>query len=179
VSSLGSSIGAPTAFSLITYDPIVKLHLGPLAVSPHALGIAIGFLAGAWLVRPHMRRRGITDAQLYDCLTRAALGAAIGARLAYVANHLGEYRGSPLEVFAVWHGGISLLGGIVGAVAAAYPLMRRHRFPFFSTMDAAAPGLALGILIGRVGDLIVGDHHGKPTDFALGFRCTGADTASP
>ena len=169
----------PSTFALLGYDPIVRIHLGPLAISPHALGIAVGFLAGAWMVRPHMRRRGIVDAQLYDCLTRAALGAAMGARVAYVANHLGEYSASPLEAFAVWHGGISLLGGIAGAVVAAYPLMRRHRFPFFSTMDAAAPGLALGILIGRVGDLIVGDHLGKPTDFALGFRCNSAETASP
>src|SRR3546814_5302733 len=45
-------------------------------------------------------------------------------------------------------------------------------------MDAAAPGLALGILIGRIGDLLVGDHLGEPTDFALGFRCTDQDTAS-
>jgi len=161
------------------FDPIVKIHLGPLAVSPHALGIVFGFLAGARLARPEMRRRGITDAQLYDCLYRAALGAAIGARVAYVINHLGEYRGHPLDAFAVWKGGISLLGGIFGALVAVYPLMRRKRLPFLSTMDAAAPGMALGILIGRVGDLIVGDHLGKPTDFALGFRCTGADSASP
>jgi phosphatidylglycerol:prolipoprotein diacylglycerol transferase len=165
--------------AFISYTPIVKIHVGPLAISPHALGIVFGFLAGARLVRPAMRRRGIKDEQLYDCLTRAAVGAAIGARVAYVANHLGDYNGRPLEAFAVWQGGISLLGGIFGAVVAAYHLMRRLRFPFFSTMDAAAPGLALGILIGRIGDLIVGDHLGKPTDFVLGFRCTGADTASP
>ncbi len=57
--------------------------------------------------------------------------------------------------------------------------MRRLRLPFFQVMDAAAPGLALGIVIGRIGDLIVGDHLGKPTDFFLGFKCTGAASASP
>ncbi|MEO7557056.1 MAG: prolipoprotein diacylglyceryl transferase [Acidimicrobiales bacterium] len=164
--------------AFISYDPIVKIHLGPLAISPHALGIVFGFLAGARLARPEMRRRGVSDQQLYDCLYRAAIGAAVGARLAYVVNHLGEYSGHPLDAFAIWKGGISLLGGIFGAVLAAYPLMRRHRLPFLSTMDAAAPGLALGILLGRVGDLIVGDHLGKPTDFVLGFRCSGADSAS-
>ena len=79
----------------------------------------------------------------------------------------------------MWHGGISLLGGIFGAVLAAYPLMRRFSIPVRSIMDAAAPGLALGILIGRIGDLLVGDHLGKPTSFALGFKCTGANSASP
>jgi len=162
----------------LTYDPIVKIHLGPLAISPHGLGIAVGFLAGAWLIRPDTRARGITDKQLESLLTRAAIGAVIGARVAYVINHLSEYH-NPLDAIAVWKGGISLLGGIFGAVIAAFPLMRRLRIPVPTIMDAAAPGLALGILIGRVGDLIVGDHLGKPTSFALGFTCTGANTASP
>src|SRR3546814_6689216 len=56
--------------------------------------------------------------------------------------------------------------------------MRRERLSFWRLMDAAAPGLALGSLIGRIGDLLVGDHLGEPTDFALGFRCTDQDTAS-
>lgn len=164
--------------AVITYDPIVKFHLGPLSISPHGVGIAVGFLAGAWLIRPDARARGVSDQQLEAMLTRAAIGAVIGARLAYVINHPSEY-GNPLEALAVWKGGISLLGGIFGAVIAAYPLMRRYRMSVPSLMDAAAPGLALGIVIGRIGDLIVGDHLGKPTSFALGFKCTGADTASP
>src|SRR5689334_1943639 len=96
--------------ALISYDPIVKLHLGPLAISPHGIGIAVGFLAGALLLRPETRRRGISDQQVYALLTRAAIGAVIGARVAYVMNHLHEYS-NPLEWFEVWHGGISLLGG--------------------------------------------------------------------
>lgn len=164
--------------AFISYSPIVKLHLGPLAISPHGIGIAVGFLAGARLIRPDTRARGIADEDLYALLTRAAVGAIVGARLAYVINHLGEYD-NPLQWLQVWNGGISLLGGIFGAVLAAYPLMRRFRIPLPSIMDAAAPGLALGILIGRIGDLLVGDHLGKPTSFALGFECTGADSASP
>ena len=164
--------------ALISYDPIVKIHLGPLSISPHGIGIAVGFLAGARLLLPETRRRAIPDDQVYALLTRAAIGAVVGARAAYVVNHLHEYS-NPLEWFEVWHGGISLLGGIIGAIAFAYPLMRRYRLRVLSVMDAAAPGLALGILIGRLGDLIVGDHLGKPTEFFAGFKCTGADTASP
>jgi len=164
--------------SFISYSPIVKLHLGPLAVSPHGLGIAVGFLSGARLMQPEARRRGITDDQLYNLLYRAAIGAVLGARAAFVLNHLGDYD-NPLQWFEIWKGGISLLGGIFGAIALALPLVRRYRLRFLPVMDAAAPGLALGIVIGRIGDLIVGDHLGKPTTFALGFRCTGADSASP
>jgi phosphatidylglycerol:prolipoprotein diacylglycerol transferase len=164
--------------ALLEWDPIVRITLGPLRISPHGLATAVGFLAGARLLLPAARARGIRDDQVNTMLVRAIVGALIGARVAYVINHLGEYDDAPLEAFKVWEGGISLLGGIAGAILAALPVMRRERLSFWQVMDAAAPGLALGILIGRVGDLIVGDHLGKPTDFALGFRCTGADSAS-
>jgi phosphatidylglycerol---prolipoprotein diacylglyceryl transferase len=165
-------------FGLIEFDPIVYLTLGPLRVSPHGIGTAVGFLAGAQLLFPRTRKLGVPDELVQEMLWRGLLGALVGARLAYVVNHAGEFD-SVGEVLAVWEGGLSLLGGIAGGVLAAYPVMRRERLPFWPLMDAAAPGLALGILIGRIGDLVVGDHLGKPTDFALGFRCTDADTASP
>jgi prolipoprotein diacylglyceryltransferase len=57
--------------------------------------------------------------------------------------------------------------------------MFKHGMGFWRTMDLAAPGLALGIVIGRIGDLIIGDHLGKPTDFALGWRCLGSEGQPP
>lgn len=163
----------------LDYTPILDLAPGPLTISPHGLGAAVGFLAGARLMRPAARARGIDDTVLWRLLTRAIIGALIGARLAYVLNHIGSYSDRPLEALRVWEGGASLLGGIVAAIAVALPEMRRQRLDFWTVMDAAAPGLALGIAIGRVGDLLVADHLGKPTDFVLGYRCTGADTSSP
>ncbi len=165
--------------SLIEYEPIEYLVLGPLRVSPHGLATVAGFLAGARLLMPATRARGVRDDLVHAMLYRAVIGALVGARLAYVVNHLGDFIDQPLQALKVWEGGISLLGGIAGAVLAAIPVMRREQLRFWSLMDAAAPGLALGILIGRIGDLVVGDHLGKPTDLPFGFRCTGADSASP
>ncbi len=162
----------------LDYDALVRIGVGPLSVSPHGIGTAVGFLAGARVLRPSARRLGISDELLYSLLTRAAVGALIGARAAFVVNHLNSFD-HPLEVLAIWNGGISLLGGITGGVLAALPALRRAGLDVWATMDAAAPALALGILIGRIGDLVVADHLGKPTDFVLGYRCTGADTASP
>ena len=164
--------------ALLQFDPIEYLVLGPLRVSPHGIGTAVGFVAGARLLLPATRQRGIDDDLIYRMLYRAAIGALVGARLAYALNHWSDYTDDPLSALAVWEGGISLFGGIAGGVLAAIPVMRSERLRFWSLMDAAAPGLALGILIGRIGDLIVGDHLGKPTEFFLGFRCTGADSAS-
>ncbi|MBV8159750.1 MAG: prolipoprotein diacylglyceryl transferase, partial [Acidimicrobiia bacterium] len=104
----------------------------------------------------------------------------VGARLAYVVNHASSYS-SPLEIFKVWHGGISLLGGFAGAILLALPKMRAERLSFWKVMDAAAPGMALGVIIGRIGDLIVADHLGKRTSFFLGYKCPplSVNTASP
>ncbi|HLF98938.1 MAG TPA: prolipoprotein diacylglyceryl transferase [Acidimicrobiia bacterium] len=157
---------------LLDYDPIVKLELGPLSISPHGLGIALGYVLGGMLfMLPAAKRRGITAEQVVALLERGALGAIVGARLAYVINHPGDYTDDPLEIFKVWEGGISLLGGITGAVLAAATKMRSEGISFWKVMDAVAPGLAFGIIIGRLGDLAIADHLGKPTDFFLGYRC--------
>jgi phosphatidylglycerol:prolipoprotein diacylglycerol transferase len=82
-------------------------------------------------------------------------------------------------MLAVWRGGISLIGGIVGAVIFGYPVARRRGYRFGQLMDAASIGLAFGIGIGRIGDLVIGDHLGKPTSFLLGFRYRGGTLPGP
>lgn len=168
------------SYGAISYEPIVDITLGPLTVSPHGIGIAVGFLVGARFMLPRSRARGMPDHLVFPLFTRAAIGALVGSRVAYVANHVGEYE-SVADVLKVWEGGISLLGGIVGAILLAMPKMRSSGLSFWKVMDAAVPGLALGILVGRTGDLVVGDHLGTTTDFLLGYRCPPAsvDTASP
>ncbi|MEA3075654.1 MAG: phosphatidylglycerol---prolipoprotein diacylglyceryl transferase [Actinomycetota bacterium] len=165
----------------ISYNPIVHIPIGPLRISPHGIGIAVGFLLGARLMMPEAERKGIGEDVVYTLLIRAAIGALIGARVAYVLNHFSDYTGDPLGVFKVWQGGISLLGGIFGAIILALPLARKLGVNAWRLLDAAAPGIALGIVVGRIGDLIVADHLGKPTSFFLGYRCPPPDvsTASP
>jgi phosphatidylglycerol:prolipoprotein diacylglycerol transferase len=172
--SLGSILAA------ISYHPLVHIKIGPLSLSPHGIGIAVGFLLGARLMLPAAKKRGISEDDVYALLTRAAIGAIVGARVAYVINHVSDYA-SVTDVLKVWQGGISLLGGFIGAILLALPEMRKRGLSFWKVMDAAAPGMALGVLIGRVGDLIVADHLGKPTSFFLGYKCPklGVATASP
>lgn len=164
----------------ISYDPVVHIEVGPLNLSPHGIGIAVGFLAGASLMLRAAERKGISEDAVYSILLRALVGSIIGARLAYVLNHFSQFD-SPIEIFQIWKGGISLLGGIIGGIAAPCLWARKHRISFWKATDAAAPGLALGIVIGRIGDLIVADHLGKPTNFFLGYMCPPAsvETASP
>lgn len=167
----------------LAWEILPRIHLGPLAISPHGIGIAIGYLAGAQLmVRRARRFGGPPDEEIWNALFYALVGAIVGARLGYVLGHLPEVTDNGndiLGVFKVWEGGISLLGGITGAVLAAIPYVRKHNMGFWRMTDLAAPGLALGIVIGRIGDIIIGDHLGKPTNFALGWRCLGTPNGAP
>jgi phosphatidylglycerol:prolipoprotein diacylglycerol transferase len=97
-----------------------------------------------------------------------------------VIAHVSEFE-SPLEWVQIWKGGISLLGGIAGAtIANAVSIKRQaYRFRFFQIADAVAPGLALGIGVGRIGDLIIGDHLGKPTSWLLAWTYEGGALAPP
>jgi len=169
---------ADLALAYLRYDPIVRIEIGPLSISPHGVGIAVGFLLGAYIFLGWCRKAGLTDDQVYSLVNRAAIGSIIGARVAYVINHPGDFN-NPLEVFAVWKGGISLLGGITGAVLAGVPKMRSEGLSFWKVMDLAVPCVALGIIVGRIGDLVIADHLGKPTDFFLGYVCPGEATGSP
>ena len=164
----------------ISYTPLVTIELGPLSVSPHGIGIALGFLAGTRLMIPVARQRGWDLDAVYACVVRAAIGSIVGARLAYAANHAGDFD-SVVELLKVWEGGISLLGGFFGAILLALPAVKKHRLPFWDLMDASVPGMALGVVIGRVGDLVIADHLGTTTGFFLGYRCPplGVETGSP
>jgi phosphatidylglycerol---prolipoprotein diacylglyceryl transferase len=148
-------------------------------VSPHGIGIAAGYLLGAmWFMLPEGRKRGLSDDHMGSILFMALLGAIFGARFFYVVAHWNEFD-SVVETLYIWRGGISLLGGIFGAIAFAYPLMRRYGYRFLQVMDSAAIGLAFGIIVGRIGDLVIGDHLGKPTDFFLGWAYRGGELPGP
>lgn len=153
---------------------------GSFAVSPHGIGIAVGFLIGSWLFTRLALRRGIPVEAANSVVFWSLIGAVVGARVAYVIAHVSEFS-SPIEWFQIWKGGISLLGGIAGATIANAVNIRRQRYRlrFFQVADAVAPGLALGIAVGRTGDLIIGDHLGKPTSWLLAWTYEGGTLAPP
>ncbi|HEX2031813.1 MAG TPA: prolipoprotein diacylglyceryl transferase family protein, partial [Actinomycetota bacterium] len=164
--------------AVIGWPVLDRIPLGPLSISPHGLGIAAGYLAGSWFMLREGRKRGLSEDHMGTILLWALVGAIFGARFFYVVAHFSEFE-SFTDMLAIWRGGISLLGGIAGAIAFAYPLMRRFGYRFLQVMDSAAIGLAFGIIIGRIGDLVIGDHLGKPTDFVLGWAYRGGELPGP
>src|SRR2546421_11327619 len=133
-----------------------------VAISPHGVGIAVGFLAGSWWMLREGPKRGMREEHLSSILFWALIGTIFGARFFYVLGHLSEFN-SFTDMLKIYNGGISLIGGIAGAIAFAYPVMRRHRDRVLQVMDPVGVGLPFGVFIGRIGGLLIGGHLGKPT----------------
>ncbi|MDP9241615.1 MAG: prolipoprotein diacylglyceryl transferase [Actinomycetota bacterium] len=163
----------------IGWPVLDRVHIGStFAISPHGVGIALGFLLGAWWLTREGPKRGVALDHINSMVFWALVGAIVGARLFYVIAHYSEFN-SIGDMLAVYRGGISLLGGIAGAILVNIPIMRKHGYRFFQVMDGAVIGLAFGIAVGRIGDLIIGDHLGKPTSWALAFQYHGGNLAPP
>lgn len=150
--------------------------LGDLAISPHGIGIAVGYLFGAWILTHEGPKRGVTVEHINSMVFWSLIGTIIGARLFYVIGHYSEFD-SVGDMLALWRGGLTIMGGMAGAVLINIPLMRRYGYRFFQVMDGAVIGLAFGIAFGRIGDLIIGDHLGKPTSWLLAWQYQGGDLA--
>ena len=163
----------------IGWPVIDRFRFGSVfAISPHGLGIAIGFLIGSMLLIRICGRWGVDPDHANTMLMWALVGTIVGARLAYVVAHYSDFN-SPIEIFEVWKGGISLLGGIAGAIIINIRRMRRYGYSVLQVLDPAAIALSLGIGIGRIGDLIIGDHLGKPTSWLLAWTYHGGTLAPP
>ncbi|HET9722493.1 MAG TPA: prolipoprotein diacylglyceryl transferase family protein [Actinomycetota bacterium] len=161
----------------IGWPVLDRIHLfGDFAISPHGLGIAVGVLFGAWIWSVEGPKRGVTVDHINTMLFWVLVGAIVGARLFWVIGHWSELE-EPLDALRIWEGGISLLGGIAGAVLVNIPNIRRYGYSFFQVLDGAVMGLAFGIAFGRIGDLIIGDHLGKPTSWLLAWQYGGGTPA--
>ena len=159
----------------IGWPVLDRIHLfGDFAISPHGIGIAVGFLFGAWILQHEGPKRGVSVEHINTMVFWALIGTIIGARLFYVIGHFSEFDGVA-DMLALWNGGLTLLGGIAGAVLINIPLFRKYHYSFFQVMDGAVIGLAFGIAFGRIGDLIIGDHLGKPTSWLLAFQYEGGN----
>src|SRR5439155_11013073 len=160
----------------LSWKVLDRFHIGgSFALSPHGLGIAMGFLAGAWIFMYEAPKRGYPEDASSSVIFWALIGTLVGARLGYVFTHLSEFH-RVVDVLAIYKGGISQLGGVVGAIVAICLLVVRPRkLPFLMGLDSAAIPIPLGVVIGRIGDLIIGDHLGKPTSWLLAFQYHGGN----
>jgi len=157
-------------------DPVV-IQIGPLAVRWYGLMYLFGFLAAYGLIRylARLRELPLDRDGAADLLFHGAIGVVAGGRLGYVLFYNpGWYLDHPLEIFAIWQGGMSFHGGLLGVVAAAVLFCRRRRLPVLLTGDILVTSATVGLGLGRVGNFINGELWGRPTDLPWGMVFPGA-----
>lgn len=146
----------------IPFDP--ELHIGPIALAWHGIFTAVGIFFGVWLPVRLLRGRVSEDAA-YSIATWGVVGGIIGARILHVADRWDFYSQHLEQIPMIWTGGIAVWGAAIGGVLGGLVVaLRRGDVPIAGTADAAAPGIGLGFALGRIGDIINGEHHSTPCD---------------
>lgn len=155
----------------------VLLQFGSFEVRSYGVIVALSFLAGLWASTRAAERKGLDPALLQDFSLYALLGGLLGARIYFILfSSPAYYLKNPWEIPAIWHGGIGVIGALIGGFFAAVWYCRRKRVPLLRFADTLAPGVALGQSIGQLACLLNGDSYGKPT--SLPWAITYSDPRS-
>jgi phosphatidylglycerol:prolipoprotein diacylglycerol transferase len=139
-------------------------RIGPFLITWHGVFAVLGILAGARLGLWLLEKDGVDTTRSADGVAWMVGLGLVGARLLYVWENFRLFAGGQiLRVFALTEGGISQWGGLFGAMAGAYVWARRARFSYWKLIDASGAAAMVGLAVGRIGDVINGEHHGIPT----------------
>ncbi|MBF0505401.1 MAG: prolipoprotein diacylglyceryl transferase [Nitrospirae bacterium] len=158
------------------------IRVGPFAVRWYGMMYLIGFASSYLLVRHQVKAgsetrkrvrrdreeegvRSFKPADIDSLYSYIVLGLLLGARLGYVIFYnLSFYLEHPLEMFAVWHGGMSFHGGLIGSIAMGYLFSRKFRTDFWHTADLVSVTAPIGLGLGRLGNFINGELYGRVAD---------------
>jgi phosphatidylglycerol:prolipoprotein diacylglycerol transferase len=161
---------------VIDLDPNIA-RIGPLLITWHGVFAVLGIVAAARLGFWLLAKEGVEVSGGGDGLAWMVVLGLVGARALYVwENYKIFANGQWLRAFALTEGGISQWGGLFGAMVGAYVWARRAKFSFWKVIDAGGPAAMIGLAIGRIGDVINGEHHGSPTTLPWGVEYVNANT---
>ena len=179
-------LAAAIPFPMI--DP-VALQLGPVAIHWYGIAYIVGIVLGwryARSLAANARLWGgappITPDDLDDLLTWVVVGVIAGGRIGYaILYQPGMVIENPLALFAVWEGGMSFHGGMLGTILAMVLFARRRGIPVWSTLDVVAAAVPIGLFFGRIANFINSELWGRATELPWGvvFPNGGPDPRHP
>jgi len=165
-----------TGVGVITINVDPELRLGPLTLAWHGLTIALGILIGALVAARWLRERNLDVEPMYNFAGLAALGGIVGARIFYLFEHDPSGLLVPERLFSTL--GFTFDGGVILAAILIAAYVHRQRLGG-RYLDACAVGLPLGVAIGRIGDVINGEHYGERSTFFLAVRNAHPQAETP
>ena len=156
----------PVFFRLGPFE-LFSFRLGPLQFRWYGLMYLLGLGAAYFVIKSRAAAKNISLAreQIYDLIVFAAVGVFLGGRLGYcLFYNFSYYIQHPLKILAVWEGGMSFHGGLLGTVIALWLFSRWRGIPVATIADLAATSAPIGLGFGRIGNFINGELFGRPTD---------------
>lgn len=160
-------------------DP-VAFSVGGFAIRWYGLFAATAAAVAFLLVRRAARRAGLSDALVADGAAWVGVAAIVGGRALYlIQNELPDLAAHPLHALAIWHGGLSFYGGLIGGLVALWLFARRRGLAFGEVADLVAPGAAAGQAVGHLGCFIGGDSYGLPSTLPWAITYTNAGSMAP
>jgi len=160
----------------IDINPVMA-DFGPFTLTWHGLFTAIGIIGGVSLSVWLAKKDGIPPEVAQEIALVGVPCAIVGARLFYVFEHWDRFGDEPLKIVTgITEGGITLYGGLLGGVIGGLLYALWHKWPIGITFDAAAPGMILGQALGRIGDLINGEHLADRTGLPWGVKYLHPDS---
>ncbi|MCG2829527.1 MAG: prolipoprotein diacylglyceryl transferase, partial [Desulfobacteraceae bacterium] len=139
----------------------ILLKIGDITIHTYGFFVAMGFLAGILLANSEAKRLGVDHEKVMDLCFYILIAAIVGSRLFYVAINYELFLSNPLDVFKIWNGGLVFYGGFIAAFFTAFVYLKIHKMPIWRTGDIAAPSLAIGHFLGRLGCFSAGCCFGK------------------
>lgn len=156
-------------------DPVF-LSIGPLQFRWYGLMYVLAFAATYFILSSEVRRKQypLTKDDVADLVFYGAMGVVLGGRLGYILFYdLKVYLADPVQVFAVWKGGMSFHGGFLGVILSFVLFARRKKISFWALIDMAAQCAPIGLGLGRIGNFINGELYGRQTDVPWGMVFPG------
>lgn len=155
----------------------ILLTFWKVTIYSHGVLVALGLIAGGWLVYSLAKESKLATGRLLDVLLYAVIAGLIGARLNYIIVYH-DYFANFWQYLAIWRGGMISYGGILAGFGVAAWYLYKKRENVWKWFDIGAIGFFLGWAIGRIGCLLAGDLVGKPTEFIFGIRSSAIDALS-
>jgi phosphatidylglycerol:prolipoprotein diacylglycerol transferase len=156
----------------------IALTLGPISIHWYGLMYVLGFLVGLPVLKRLLKYRDLsfTEKQIESLVLHVFFGVIVGGRLGFVLFYGGmEYLAHPLEIFKVWNGGMASHGGFIGVILGLLIYTRGNMTMLLKIADVLAVPIALGLMFGRLGNLINGELYGTVTTLPWGMHFPGAE----
>lgn len=156
---------------MLPYFSFTSISFGPIALHVWGMLVAVGFFVGTLMAGWMAKRQGLKPSVIYDLAPWLTIAGMIGGRLGHVFFYEPAYfLQNPLEIFAIWNGGLSVYGGIFACIAFGIWYLRRKQVDVYRYADALVFGLPFGKVFGRLGCFFIHDHPGTLTHFFLGVK---------